>query len=50
MVSSLEIACIQPQEMKIACTGADTLHAFWEQSYLRLKSVGFKPINWDVFP
>lgn len=49
VVSSLEIACIQPQETRISHTGADTLHAFWEQSSLRLKSVGFMPLNWDVF-
>lgn len=49
MVSSLEIACIQPQDMRISSTGADTIHAFWRQSSLRLKSIGFMPLNRDVF-
>jgi len=28
MVSSLEIAYIRPEEMRIACTGADTFRHF----------------------
>lgn len=48
MVFSLQTACSQLQEMRTACTEADTLHAFWEQSPLRLKSVDFMPLNWDA--